>query len=120
MTIEVGMTFETTRSGLIEVIAYKGSRNVDVRFLDSGNKKSVTAQNIRTGMVLDKEAIKKANKGKLVSKKVKYAMVLRNGETYFGKTYNDLSAASGIAVDTIKSVASFRFVSRTVANISTI
>lgn len=121
MLIEVGMTFETTRSGTVKVLGYRGSKDVLVEFLNTGNTKTTTSQNLRSGMVLDKEATKAANRSRLNKKRrARYVMMLVDGETFMGNTYLDLSTSSGIPLDTVKSFASSRVNSRIIHTISSI
>lgn len=57
----VGTTFQTNRSGKIEIMEYKNAHEVVVQFLDSGNLKTVRAHNIRTGNVFDRDDLAPAS-----------------------------------------------------------
>ncbi len=55
--VSVGQLFETHTSGTIQVVEVKDSRNVTVRFLESGNQTTAAAHNILHGKVQDHEAL---------------------------------------------------------------
>lgn len=56
---EVGNVFDTRESGKAEIVEYISSKQVVVKFLNSGNIKSVNTSNLRTGRIKDAELFAK-------------------------------------------------------------
>lgn len=56
---EVGNVFDTRESGKAEIVEYISSKQVVVKFLNSGNIKSVNTTNLRTGRIKDAELFAK-------------------------------------------------------------
>lgn len=113
--MKAGDTFETTRSGTLEVLAYHDSRRVRVRFLETGYTMTTTAQNVRTGKVLDRKMMLDKNLASLNKEKApKYSIELNTGETFEGRTYQELAEQANVSVDLIKSVATNRIKSPTI------
>lgn len=56
-SIKVGDVFKTKRSGDIEVVEYNGCKDVKVRFINTGNFKTVRADQIHNCSVCDQEGI---------------------------------------------------------------
>lgn len=52
--LQEGDVFTTLKSGEAEIITYLNSRNIYIRFKDTGNVKKVKAERLEAGNVMDK------------------------------------------------------------------